>query len=503
MLNRCLRILTFFAFSSLISNGNAAAQEDLDTLDSWVRAMHPAPFIRCGEEAWMKRLKLTREQWPNASHIDRVQLTNLLLQTMQDSHSGVSGFHWIWDVEKKHGTLPIRWAIEGRGLWVLDSGLPGLPEEVRVLNINGLSAEDVVQAALNLSTMEGPSYKATSRTAAHNITPWILAKFDTSTVTITWIDEKQGKPITRSFHAQKWRQARKGWARISATRPVVDWTFPDGSKLTRLDERLHVKQNHRLAEAQKKRRIQTHWSGAATLKISSFSRGPWARYQKRLARGFQRVKDMNCPLILDLRGNPGGQSPRMEMLWNYVAKSARHLPFALVAKQSHPTSRANSRHYKRLRKRWVDKHLHHSADAKYIFTLATLPLGAIDTLFFPKKRVPQQSFKGPLAVLIDGESASASVSLAGALQDSKRGPLIGESCLGPKNGTMGNPYIRTLPKSGIQVSLSTAVYMAEPCTNWKETNPIKPDVLIPAMWKRNSELNESLRLWIDSQSKKP
>ena len=472
------------------------SQDDLDSLDSWVRSMHPDPFLRCGETAWLTSLDQTREKWMTASSMERIRLVNAQLQVLQDSHSAVSAYDWIWDVERTYGTLPIRWAIEGGALWVLDSGLPGLPEDVRVLALNGRSADGVVRDAMELSTMEGPSAGPTSRTAAHNITPWVLGTSRSSRLAVTWMDPSTLLPQTVSFEAVSWKQARRAWASISTRRPVVDWSFPDGTRLTPKDDRRYAREDQRLLDTGHARRIQTHWRGAATVKITSFSDGPWGRFHRRLAKGFERAKDLNCPVIIDLRGNPGGQSPRMESLWRHIATQPRHLPYALVAKQSTITARANGRYYKRLRKRWVDKHKDHSADAKYIYTMATLPLGETDTLFFPKKGRSPHAFRGRVAVLMDGESASASVSFAGAVQASGRGTLIGEPCMGPQNGTMGNPYMRRLPLSGIVVSLSTAVYMAEPSDNWATSRPIQPDLHIPAMWRRNGPLGQTVDDWI-------
>ena len=297
----------------------------------------------------------------------------------------------------------------------------------------------MVQDALDLSAMEGPSLGATARMAAHNITPWVLGTSDTSALALTWFNPDDGLPTTRTFQAQGRRKARSGWAEISTRRPVVSWSFPDGDQLTARDNRRQERENKRLASAGRPRRVQTHWTGAATLKISSFSQGSWSRYHKRLRKGMERLQELQCPLIVDLRGNPGGQSPRMEMLWNHLALKRTHLPYALVAKQSRPTARANGRYYKRLRKRWVDKHRHHSSDARYIYTMATLPLGETDTLFFPQKGVPSHGFRGPVAVVIDGESASASVSFAGAIQDEQRGPLDRGVLHGTKQWHHGQP----------------------------------------------------------------
>ena len=76
--------------------------------------------------------------------------------------------------------------------------------------------------------------------------------------------------------------------------------------------------------------------------------------------------------------------------------------------------------------------------------------------------------------------------------------MIGESCMGPANGTMGNPYMRRLPDSGIVVSISTAVYMAQPCNNWGETTPVQPDLPVDAMWRRQGNLDNTIRDWVTS-----
>ena len=217
---RLMRRLGLLILAVVLGPGlGLEAQDDLDSLDKWVREMHPDPFVRCGESAWLRQLDGTRDQWLESSPMERIRLVNLLLQTMRDSHSAVSAYDWIWEVERVYGTLPIRWAIEGRALWVLDSGLPGLPEEVRVIDLNGRAASEVVQDALDLSTMEGPSHGATARTAAHNITPWVLGTIDTSALTLTWLDPDQGLPITRTFQAQGWRQPGRDGQRFPRVGP--------------------------------------------------------------------------------------------------------------------------------------------------------------------------------------------------------------------------------------------------------------------------------------------
>ena len=76
--------------------------------------------------------------------------------------------------------------------------------------------------------------------------------------------------------------------------------------------------------------------------------------------------------------------------------------------------------------------------------------------------------------------------------------MFGEPCLGPRQGTMGNPMLKVLPESRIVVSMSTSVYMAEARGDWGNTSPVRPDVFIPQMWRNEDALRANLQTWIDS-----
>ena len=60
MANRSLLSFLGLSFSLLLACEVGLAQDDLDSLDAWVRDMHPDPFIRCGEQAWLEALDETR-----------------------------------------------------------------------------------------------------------------------------------------------------------------------------------------------------------------------------------------------------------------------------------------------------------------------------------------------------------------------------------------------------------------------------------------------------------
>ena len=105
--------------------------------------------------------------------------------------------------------------------------------------------------------------------------------------------------------------------------------------------------------------------------------------------------------------------------------------------------------------------------------------GKIDQSFRarPNWRFPQM----PMAVLINGGSASASEIVAGALQDNKRAILVGEK-------SFGKGSVQTiLPQEGdTAIRLTTAKYYT-PSERVIHDNGIEPDVVVPVSydaWRR-------------------
>ena len=94
-----------------------------------------------------------------------------------------------------------------------------------------------------------------------------------------------------------------------------------------------------------------------------------------------------------------------------------------------------------------------------------------ESAIMPRRRL---KYEGPAVMLLDGLSASASVSLAAWFVRSGRGKTIGEPPMGSISGTFGNPIRITLPSSGIQMNVATARYYTEAPIRW-ETRPLLPD----------------------------
>ena len=57
------------------------AQADLDSLDVWVRRMHPAPFMRCMPSDWESKLNALKVGWEDMTHMEHVREVNACFKT--------------------------------------------------------------------------------------------------------------------------------------------------------------------------------------------------------------------------------------------------------------------------------------------------------------------------------------------------------------------------------------------------------------------------------------
>jgi hypothetical protein len=111
-------------------------------------------------------------------------------------------------------------------------------------------------------------------------------------------------------------------------------------------------------------------------------------------------------LVIDLRGNPGGEVERMRHFLGLVIPSAE--PVGTFV------SRGIARDYTRAKGREADP----------------VAIAAWARREFRPRRSDVEPFKGEIAVLIDGRSASASEIIANALKETRRSPLIGSPTAG-------------------------------------------------------------------------
>ena len=163
----------------------------------------------------------------------------------------------------------------------------------------------------------------------------------------------------------------------------------------------------------------------------------------------------------------------MAELLPYLTSEAVRIPYGVQIKVSET---AKSQLLKRrrgwfLRKEKYDKNLQNLNEQ-----LGQLPL---DTIAFVPFSVPitpdsRLNYNGPVALIMDGLSASASVSIASWFVRSGRGMTFGEPPMGSISGTFGNPVQIKLPESGLLVNIASARYFTQNPMQWVSL-PLLPD----------------------------
>ena len=192
--------------------------------------------------------------------------------------------------------------------------------------------------------------------------------------------------------------------------------------------------------------------GVARLEIGSFMSGSGWRYFRELNRGFKQIDKHRDEwgikgLVVDLRGNLGGLGYRMAEVFYYLTEEEIKIPVAYIKRQSRESAELNRDRYRGM-VRWIVNRWGNEENGMIeIKRLAELEIGEVDTIRPAGMKLEMGNvFDGPVVVLIDGLSSSASVSFVSEFNRLDRGMVLGESCNGPNTGTFGDAIERNLPE---------------------------------------------------------
>lgn len=152
--------------------------------------------------------------------------------------------------------------------------------------------------------------------------------------------------------------------------------------------------------------------------IRDFSSGTPSAFKRSFRRCIRALAKAKTPVLLDVRGNLGGFRTR------------RHAVLSFFLPPSE----------------WPE-------EREVAFSGPGQPLEAVIPCM-PALRVSKRH-AGPVAVLVDGLSFSASLLLADAIVMSGRGQLFGVQPLGQSGGCSGSPVDHMLPGSGLVVTCPT------------------------------------------------
>lgn len=467
--------LTFFLLASAAGSAQywsdslltgQAIKEDLMHLRSTIYNTHQDPFFYMDSSYFEQRfLLLEKELKDGASRQKFLMKVGELLQNLQDSHTYINYQALLGDIDKKGGhILPMKIHRIGAHFFVLED-LQGMFEYgTEIVSINEVPMKQLLGQMTNLSIFEGDSNEAHLR-VAESIMPSLAGYV---------MDLKASNSI--QF--------------IPTDDDEIQITQYQAVTIAELKE---IRKKSKVKN--KPFTFEIDSNNIAFLTIKSFSLGGEGKYARYLKRSFRKIKSNDVrKVILDVRGNMGGSSERMEALFDYLQLNPSNVPSNIIARQSQLAMDRQAETYKGLTK-WILNHFYKkNEDVQNYLKMVNMKPGTIDTLYYTAVREPaRKRYRGDIYVLFDGLSGSATVNFISKFQEMELGETIGEPCLGPKGGTWGNPTSFKLPKSKISINISTIRFNT---TNEFDNTP---DEIVPNVISRMNP--EDLRNGEDTQLK--
>lgn len=431
---------------SLLSIGQMIT--DLDTLYKVVLQTHQNPFFYCTEAEFERAYKTTRRECQEP--MDLMQYTEKVagfLGTLQDSHTYLQYKSLLVKHTNSSGKY-FGFGVKaiGQDLYVSSDAAGLLPLGSKLVSINDTRATVLFNRVNKISVQEGNSL-----TGRRRISEILFYRFSGILSNIADSNRVEFIPFGQDSLMEVWYPGRTGkeWNKLigkPTKSNVVNITFNDTADF-------------------------------AILRIKSFAAGKDRKYYKALRKSFKELNKKGTKhLAIDLRGNTGGKSERMEELFGYLSADTICTPTNIIAHQSILSQKRYDDDINGL-ENWMMRHApKKSEDLLNYITMMDLKLGESDTVYYTQgERVKSKLvYKYKSYLLMDGASGSASANFAGTYQLSELGEIWGEPCLGPLGGTWGNPAGFILPKTGIGVYIST-IRFNNSDEMLRDSNPVRPD----------------------------
>lgn len=420
---------------------------DLDSLYSWILRYHPSPFIHCSEEELSSSYDQAKMTFAGGGSLfSEAQMIARICNTLKDSHTGLS----LQDLSNRlgtmHGHLPIEIEAINNQLIIVKSLEDQSIIGEEVIQVEQTPARSILGSALPLVSQEGDAQIGRLRVAEklwNDLAPFAVGSRTGDSVQVFLANGTSLLlPACGNDRMEQLKEADQlGW----------------GLDVIELDEKGNF---------------------AVKLTIGNFHPDQPQQFKRELRKFFRflDVQDANRfkGLILDLRDNSGGHIAAMADFLPFLIQEETRIPFGV---QVNVTDLAEEQLSGRRSFRKSGSKNYGSNLAAMNKTLCSFPRDSIAFIPFKAKIHPHKrfAFDGPTTLLLNGLSASASVTIASWFIRSNRGVTIGESPMGSISGTFGNPLRLTLPESGLQVNIASARYFTQNPIQW-ESKPILPDI---------------------------
>ena len=423
-------------------------QRDLDSLADWIMAIHPSPYVHCSSLEFDEALESAKATFAGGGTLfGAAQMAAKVCNVLKDSHTGVALQSFSNQLGARYGHLPLEIQTVNNRLIVTstigDSTMIG--EEIQ--RVNGVSVRSVLGGGLALVSQEGDAALARLRMSEklwNDIAPFAIGVDVSDSVFVEYASGVSERlPVLNNEDIKQW----------------------------------HATQNEAAPIFWNERRSDS--TVAVVLAIKHFHPENARSFRQELKACFKHIKALEAEdeirfagLILDLRGNSGGHIAIMAELLPYLTTAPVNLPAGVQIKASEEA-----------KARWGTGRFGLIGGKSYLKNLQVLKstLSKIegDSIVFipfdrsiqPRKR---HAYSGTTALLLDGLSASATVSIASWFVRSGRGETFGEPPMGSVSGTFGNPVRLELPETGLVINVASARYFTQTPVRW-EARPLLVD----------------------------
>lgn len=424
-------------------------QRDLDSLAEWILAIHPSPFVHCSSMEFESALESAKSTFAGGGTLyGAAQMAAKVCNVLKDSHTGVALQSFSDQLGAVYGHLPLEIQTVSNRLVVTSTAGDSAFIGSEIQRINGVSVRSVLGGGLALVSQEGDAALARLRMSEklwNDIAPFSIGAEIEDSVRVDYASgQSEILTVLDNDGIKAWHASR------IEDQPLV-W-----------------------------KEVQADSNVAIVLTINHFHPENVRDFRKELKACFRHIHELQSKpnenafsgLILDVRGNSGGHIAIMAELLPYLTDSPVALPAGVQIKASEQAkARWGTGRFGLIGRRSYLKNLQVLKS-----TLSRMSLDSIAYVPFERSIQPRRSlqYQGTTALLLDGLSASATVSIASWFVRSGRGETFGEPPMGSISGTFGNPVRLILPETGLAVNVASARYFTQTPVRW-ESKPLLVD----------------------------
>jgi len=243
-------------------------------------------------------------------------------------------------------------------------------------------------------------------------------------------------------------------------------------------------------------------SSVAVLKIRGFNNG---KYKKFYAETFAEIdKRGSKALVIDLRDNGGGRLNEITHLYTYLTNKSFRMINPIEVNSRTPFLKVSMSNTQSIGSKILTSILSPIILTHQLLSTSKKNGKIYYKLSSSKEKEPALlNYKGPIYVLTNGKSFSASSILSTQLQGNKRATFVGEETGGAYNGTVAGQFkIYELPNTKIRARIGL-MYIDTPFKVTPDGYGVKPDVeILPTVQDRLEKRDPELE-WVlkDIESK--